>query len=223
MDDGGGKRKISYKKIGRTFLYDDNIPYAENPSSNLGLAIESRLSLLSPLKFDFELDPNPILFLDRLEIELADKIFEKHRVNSSKKTIMISLLGSEKLKTYPLYPNNSDVYIDYKIKNHQELQLPLTSTQIKSEGEENILIFKFQEREIIHLHSSALMNNFIKFILQNANGVKIADILLNLKIPLIKDLEDTSAKVEQINASKALILKETEELISTLLRTQISK
>ncbi len=98
----GGKRKISYKKIGRTFLYDDNIPYAENPSSNLGLAIERRLSLLSPLKFDFELDPNPKLFLDRLEIELADKIFEKHRVNSLKKTIMISLLGSEKLKTYPL-------------------------------------------------------------------------------------------------------------------------
>lgn len=128
-----------------------------------------------------------------------------------------------KLKTHPLYPNNSDVYIDYKIKNHQELQLPLTSTQIKSEGEENILIFKFQEKEIIHLHSSALMNNFIKFILQNANGVKIAEILLNLKIPLIKDLEETSAKVEQINASKALILKETEELISTLLRTQISK
>lgn len=98
----GGKRKISYKKIGRTFLYDDNIPYAENPISNLGLAIERRLSLLSPLKFDFELDPNPKLFLDRLEIEFADRIFEKHRVNSSKKTIMISLLGSEKLKTYPL-------------------------------------------------------------------------------------------------------------------------
>ena len=98
----GGKRKISYKKIGRTFLYDDNIPYAENPSSNLGLAIERRLSLLSPLKFDFELDPNPKLFLNRLEIEFADRIFEKHRVNSSKKTIMISLLGSEKLKTYPL-------------------------------------------------------------------------------------------------------------------------
>jgi len=98
----GGKRKISYKKIGRTFLYDDNIPYAENPSSNLGLAIERRLSLLSPLKFDFELDPNPKLFLDRLEIEFADRIFEKHSVNSSKKTIMISLLGSEKLKTYPL-------------------------------------------------------------------------------------------------------------------------
>ena len=98
----GGKRKISYKKIGRTFLYDDNIPYAENPSTNLGLAIERRLSLLTPLNLNFELDGQPKLFLDKSEKDFADKIFENHKVNKSKKTVMISLLGSEKLKTYPL-------------------------------------------------------------------------------------------------------------------------
>ena len=49
------------------------------------------------------------------------------------------------------------------------------------------------------------------------------DLLLNLKIPLIKDLEEASANVEQIKTSKSLLLKETEELISMLLRTQISK
>jgi heptosyltransferase-2 len=98
----GGKRKISYKKIGRTFLYDDNIPYAENPSTNLGLAIERRLSLLAPMNLNFELDGQPKLFLDQSEKDFADKIFESHEVNKSKKTIMISLLGSEKMKTYPL-------------------------------------------------------------------------------------------------------------------------
>ncbi|MFY8066695.1 MAG: glycosyltransferase family 9 protein [Flavobacterium sp.] len=97
-----GKRKISYKKIGRTFLYEDNIPYAENPSTNLGLAIERRLSLLTPLNLNFELDGQPKLFLDQLEKDFADKIFENHKVDKSKKTVMISLLGSEKLKTYPL-------------------------------------------------------------------------------------------------------------------------
>jgi hypothetical protein len=67
------------------------------------------------------------------------------------------------------------------------------------------------------------MNNFIKFILQNATGVKIADILLNLKVPTIQELEAVTNNVEQLKLSKALLLKETEDLISHILRTQIAK
>ena len=63
----------------------------------------------------------------------------------------------------------------------------------------------------------------MKFILQNATGVKVADLLLNLKIPTIKDLEAVTANVEQIKVAKSQILKDTEELIFKLLRTQISK
>ena len=99
----------------------------------------------------------------------------------------------------------------------------MTSIQLKTEGDNNVLVFKFQEKEIIHLHSSPLMNHFIKFILQNSAGVKVADLLLNLKVPTIKDLEAAAANVEQIKTSKSLLLKETEDLISKLLRTQISK
>ena len=163
--------------------------------------------------------------LSHFKLQINDTLedFESNKPNSFNFNNPLISEALVKLKTYPIYPNNSDVFIEYKIKTHQELQLPLTSLQIKSEGEENILIFKFQDQEIIQLHSSALMNHFIKFILQNATGVKVADLLLNLKIPLIKDLEEASANVEQIKASKSLLLKETEELISMLLRTQISK
>lgn len=128
-----------------------------------------------------------------------------------------------KLKTFAIYPNNPDIYIDYKIKTHQELQLPLTSLQIKNSEEESVLEFKFQDRDIIHLHSSTTMNHFIKFILQNAMGVKIADILLNLRVPTIKELEAVTSNVEQRKLSKSLLLKETENLISIILRSQISK
>lgn len=131
--------------------------------------------------------------------------------------------GLVKLKTFPIYPNNADVYIDYKIKTHEELQYPLTSMALKNEGEESVLIFKCQEKDIIHLHSSSLMNHFIKFVLQNATGVKIADILVNLRIPSFADLTNVTNSVEQIKNSKELLLKETEELISTLLRNQISR
>lgn len=128
-----------------------------------------------------------------------------------------------KLKTSAIYPNNPDVYIDYKIKTHQELQLPLTSLHIKNVGEESVLEFKNQDKDIVHLHTSSTMNHFIKFILQNAMGVKIADILLNLKVPTIKELEAVTSNVEQIKISKSDLLKETEDLISKILRSQISK
>jgi hypothetical protein len=67
------------------------------------------------------------------------------------------------------------------------------------------------------------MNHFIKFVLQNATGIKIADILLNLKVPTLKDLESTTKNFEQLRESKTLLLKNTEELIAQILRTEISR
>ena len=98
----GAKRKISYKKFGRTFLYTDNVPFAEFPKTNLGLAIERRLSLLEPLDLKIELDPLPKLYVTDIENQDAIAHFEYHHLNKYRKTVMTSLLGSEKLKTYPL-------------------------------------------------------------------------------------------------------------------------
>jgi heptosyltransferase-2 len=98
----GAKRKISYKKSGRTFLYTDNVPFAEFPKTNLGLAIERRLSLLEPLNLTIETDSHPKLFVTQKENQEAIALFEKHQLKKDRKTVMISLLGSEKLKTYPL-------------------------------------------------------------------------------------------------------------------------
>ncbi|PWK00847.1 heptosyltransferase-2 [Flavobacterium araucananum] len=96
------KRKISYKKPGRNFLYTDNVPFEPFPKTNLGLAIERRLSLLEPIGLKIKTDPIPKLFVSTQENQEAMAIFEKHNVQKDRKTVMISLLGSEKLKTYPL-------------------------------------------------------------------------------------------------------------------------
>ncbi|MNF26866.1 Lipopolysaccharide core heptosyltransferase RfaQ [compost metagenome] len=98
----GAKRKISYKKKGRTFLYTYNIPFEESPKTNLGLAIERRLSLLEPLHLATPIDPLPKLFVTDKENQEAIALFDQHQVRKDRKTVMISLLGSEKLKTYPL-------------------------------------------------------------------------------------------------------------------------
>jgi ADP-heptose:LPS heptosyltransferase len=98
----GAKRRISYKKPWRNFLYTDNVPFATFPKTNMGLAIERRLSLLKPLDLNIAIDPLPKLYVTQKENMEAVALFEKHGVLKSRKTIMISLLGSEKRKTYPL-------------------------------------------------------------------------------------------------------------------------
>ncbi|HWR94484.1 MAG TPA: glycosyltransferase [Flavobacterium sp.] len=116
----GAKKRISYKKPGREFLYTNNVPFAKFPKTNMGLAIERRLSLLNPLNLNIKIDPLPKLFVTQKENQEALTLFEKHNVQKVRKTIMISLLGSENLKTYPLnymakivdeIANNNDVNI----------------------------------------------------------------------------------------------------------------
>jgi heptosyltransferase-2 len=46
------KRKYPIKKKG-LFLYTDSVPFEALPKTNLGLAIERRISLLEPLDFRY--------------------------------------------------------------------------------------------------------------------------------------------------------------------------
>jgi len=101
--------------------------------------------------------------------------------------------------------------------------LPLTSLSIKNTDETSVLVFKHQEKEIIHLHSTSVMIHFIKFILQTANGIKVADILLNLKVPTINDLLETTKSFENLKTTQTALLKESEELIANILRTEVSR
>ena len=94
--------KISYKKFGRTFLYTHNVPLSDEPKSNIGLVIERRLSLLDPLKLDIEVEVVPNLIVTKEEKQIASNIFDKYQLDRSKKTVMISIIGSSANKTYPL-------------------------------------------------------------------------------------------------------------------------
>lgn len=116
----GAKRRISYKKPGRNFLYTDNVPFAKFPKTNMGLAIERRLSLLKPLNLNIEIDPLPKLFVTEKENQQALALFEKYQVQKNRKTVMISLLGSESLKTYPL---DYMAKVVNKIADHQDVNI----------------------------------------------------------------------------------------------------
>jgi len=96
------EQKISYQKPGRTFLYTDNIIKHDKPKSYLGLSIEHRLALLQPLGINNPLSTEPKLYVTDIEKVKAKNLFKEHQVDESRKTLMVSLLGSDESKTYPL-------------------------------------------------------------------------------------------------------------------------
>jgi ADP-heptose:LPS heptosyltransferase len=98
----GADKKISYRKNNFNFIYTDTVERKQNSESNLGLIIEHRLALLEPLHLDIELETFPKIYVSEDEIEFANNLFEKNKIDASKKTIMLSIIGSSNDKTYPL-------------------------------------------------------------------------------------------------------------------------
>lgn len=98
----GAKQKISYWKKGRDFLYTDTVKRKKTSNTNLGLIIEQRLALLNPLHLDIELETFPRIYVTQEENDFATSLFESHGIDRSKKTIMVSIIGSSADKTYPL-------------------------------------------------------------------------------------------------------------------------
>jgi ADP-heptose:LPS heptosyltransferase len=179
----GAKRKISYKKFGRTFLYTDNVPFAAFPKTNLGLAIERRLSLLEPLDLKIELDPLPKLFVTDKENQNALALIEHHNLKKDRKTIMISLLGSENLKTYPLeymakvidfIADNQEVNILFNYFPKQKKDAEMVFNTCKSSTQEKIYfnLFASDLRSFI-----ALMNQCDLIIGNDGGAINIAKAL----------------------------------------------
>jgi len=127
-----------------------------------------------------------------------------------------------KLKTSAIYPKNKDVYIEINVQNPSELHMPLSTLNLVRFEDELRLILNFNEKTIVTFHATSLMNHFIKFILTNAIGMKISDILVNLAIPSQKDLETVVSDFELVNNVKEEIILTTENMILQTLRARIA-
>lgn len=99
----GAEHKISYHKWYSSLLYNYNIKRLQKEvPAKYGQAIDNRLLLLNPLKLkDTAIDPYPKLFVSQKESQDTTALFAEHKISQDKKIVMISLLGSEKSKTYP--------------------------------------------------------------------------------------------------------------------------
>ena len=95
--------KISYKKWYSKFIYTHLFSYSQNPDTKVGLAIENRLLLLNPIIKNLKKpELSPKIYLSKAELQNALNLLEKNGIDTSKKLLMLGVLGSGSNKSYPL-------------------------------------------------------------------------------------------------------------------------
>ncbi len=97
----GAKTTITFSKFYSKLLYSNPIERSNHSFAGATTAIEHRMILLKPLGIDFK-NIKPKIFLTEEEIQYAKKYLSENGLNFSKPIVMISAIGSNPLKTFPL-------------------------------------------------------------------------------------------------------------------------
>ncbi len=94
--------KISHPKWYTKWIYTNTVEENLNPNGQIPLAIQNRLQLLNPILGETNgFSTYPKIYLSEREIKKAQTEVGKLKTNKGQKLIMIGILGSSPLKTYP--------------------------------------------------------------------------------------------------------------------------
>jgi len=99
------KRSITYRKWYSRGFYTDTVTRVAHSKSDLPLAIEHRLQLLQPLLG--ALDPAQLVHRPRLYVSDSERVgarafLASHHISPAQPLLMVSALGSDVSKTFPL-------------------------------------------------------------------------------------------------------------------------
>jgi len=99
----GARIRISYPKWYSKFCYTHTLKHSQRRATMLGTAIDNRLLLLQPIFKEFhKAHLEPKIYLTEQERLDAFTILANHKLNTGKPLVMLGILGSGPLKTYPL-------------------------------------------------------------------------------------------------------------------------
>lgn len=165
------KIKISYHKKQSLWIYDHNIKRAHHDSVENSLELLNRLKLIQPLGIE-KTNAIPRIYLNEKEISDAQKYLEKEGLDQNASLFMISVLGSDPSKTYPLKymaeiidfvvrETSGQILFNYvpNQKNEAKLVYDLCEEQTKKYIHFNVFGKTLREFLAITKHCTALIGN----------------------------------------------------------------
>ena len=179
-----------------------------------------KLSLHLATDFPWHIMGLLVLFEQKLEM-VGDEVWA-HENYFENKTFIDALI---KCPTQKLYPNNPEVYVELHIEKTQELHSPLErlATVKQSSVQKDMYELQLHDREghILSLYSRKDLIKFVEFILKDASGQKISDILGHMRIPSLGDLNKLIEKQREIGETLLTIKSANQKLLATLVNQQL--
>ena len=108
-------------------------------------------------------------------------------------------------KTYPIYPDNKDVYIEFNTDALEQIHRPLSkikrATKEKDGYTSYILDLYTDETRVLSIYSDESMINFVEFLLSNILNISISKILQSVEVPKLEDLKSILLSYNSLNRS----------------------
>ena len=144
----GAKKRITFEKKFTKYFYTHPIKRNKKSFSVATKAVEHRLILLKPLDIEFE-PIKPKIYLTEIEKDTAKTELIKANIDISKPIIMISAIGSDDSKTYPV--NYMAKVVDI-IAQNREIQILFNYLPFQKETAQSIYnLCKEETRQKINL------------------------------------------------------------------------
>lgn len=96
-------------------------------------------------------------------------------------------------KTYPIYPDNEDVYLEFHNQAMNQIHASLTSVRKAKQEKEGQIIYSLdiyaEEEKVLSLYSDEILIQFLDFIFQKCIGHPISKVLQSIAVPSLEDLQ----------------------------------
>ncbi|WP_378187150.1 glycosyltransferase family 9 protein [Aquimarina sp. W85] len=167
-----GKEKISFYKKYTHWIYTKTVHRVTTPITNASTAIENRLRLIYPDPVLKDHIKRPQIQLTSTEKKVAKKILMSHAISLNEPLFMISVLGSEDIKTLPpsymaalldeiVKFTNASILFNYMPSQVQEAKAIYNLTAFETQRKIHFDVFGKSLREFMGIlyHCTALLGN----------------------------------------------------------------
>jgi hypothetical protein len=111
-------------------------------------------------------------------------------------------------RTYSIYPDNKDVYIEFNSENLNAIHNDLEKMKIVKTNKDGVdtcgLELESDGNKVISIFSDEDMIKFIEFLLSNIIGHPISKILQSVQVPKIEDLKSI---ISSFNSMSTVLVK----------------
>lgn len=131
-------------------------------------------------------------------------------------------------KTYPIYPENPDVYIEFNNENSLQL-IHCAFTQFKQKKKEldgienHVLEIYYNDILVLSLYSDEEMLSFISFILRNLKNVPMSQILQGISVPRLEDLKSIINSYNSMQRTLSSVAEQLPQILDKLINLKISR